>query len=338
MNAKRTIQKFLIALVWMAAGSGMLVLLVAAVGKQNRQTCQGYAISVKGNDSHVFINEKEILRLVKTATNGNIKGKVLSGFKMKKMESLLEANKWILDAELYFDNQNILQISVAERSPVARIFTKSGYSFYIDSTGTRIPLSQHYTARVPVFTGFPESKKTSKADSILMAQIKTAAIFIDNHPFWKVQVSQVDITDDRQFEMIPVIGNHVVLLGDGENLEKKFHRLFVYYKQVAGKKGFDTYESLNVQFDGQVIGTRKGAGLTTNVMQQQRTKAIETVQTVYNEKAVVNEAIKQANKPIQSPNAKTTTSKPKKTEPVKTTEKKTPKAVMKKRSEKKYRL
>ena len=333
MNAKRTIQKFLIALVWMAAGSGMLVLLVAAVGKQNRQTCQGYAISVKGNDSHVFINEKEILRLVKTATNGNIKGKSLSGFKMKKMESLLEANKWILDAELYFDNQNILQISVAERSPVARIFTKSGYSFYIYSTGTRIPLSQHYTARVPVFTGFPESKKTSKADSILMAQIKTAAIFIDNHPFWKVQVSQVDITDDRQFEMIPVIGNHVVLLGDGENLEKKFHRLFVYYKQVAGKKGFDTYESLNVQFDGQVIGTRKGAGLTTNVMQQQRTKAIETVQTVYNEKAVVNEAIKQANKPIQSPNAKTTISKPKKTEPVKTIERKTPKAVMKKRSE-----
>ena len=133
--------------------------------------------------------------------------------------------------------------------------------------------------------------------------------------------------------MIPVIGNHVVLLGDGENLEKKFHRLFVYYKQVAGKKGFDTYESLNVQFDGQVIGTRKGAGLTTNVMQQQRTKAIETVQTVYNEKAVVNEAIKQANKPIQSTNAKTTISKPKKTEPVRTNEKKTPKAVMKKRSE-----
>ncbi len=333
MNAKRTIQKFLIALVWMAAGSGMLVLLVAAVGKQNRQTCQGYAISVKGNDKHVFINEKEILSIVKTANNGSIKGKALSGFKMKKMESLLEANKWILDAELYFDNQNILQIAVAERSPVARVFTKSGYSFYIDSTGTRIPLSTHYTARVPVFTGFPESKKSSKADSVLMSQIKNAAIFIDNHPFWKAQVSQVDITDDRQFEMIPVIGNHIVLLGDGENLEKKFHRLFVYYKQVAGKKGFDTYESLNVQFDGQVIGTRMGAGLPTNVLQQQRTKAIQTVQAVYNEKAVVNEAIRQANKPVQNQNAKQVIAKPKTTAPAKTIEKKTPKAVMKKRSE-----
>ncbi|MBA2500064.1 MAG: hypothetical protein H0V30_10090 [Chitinophagaceae bacterium] len=333
MNAKRTIQKFLIALVWMALGSGMLVLLVAAIGKQNRQTCQGYAISVKGGKSHVFINEKEILQLVKTAANGNIKGKTLSSFRMKKMESLLEANKWILDAELYFDNQNMLQISVAERSPVARVFTISGFSFYIDSSGTRIPLSQHYTARVPVFTGFPESKKVSKADSILMLQIKNAAIFIDNHPFWKAQVSQVSITEDHQFEMIPVIGNHVVLLGDGANLEKKFHRLFIYYKQVAGKKGFDTYEMLNVQFDGQVVGTRKGAALSGNVLQQQRTKAMQTVQTAYNEKAVVKEAINQGNKILQTQNVKKEVVKPAKPEPEMTTEKKTPKAVMKKRSE-----
>ena len=332
MNAKRTIQKFLIALVWMAAGSGIVVLLVAAVGKQNKQTCQGYFISVKGNESHEFINEKEILNAVKTANNGSIKGKALSSFKIKKMESLLEANSWILDAELYFDNQNILQISVTERSPVARVFTKSGFSFYIDSAGIRIPLSQHYTARVPVFTGFPESKKASRADSILLSQIKNAALFIDNHPFWKVQVSQVDITDDRQFEMIPVIGDHIVLLGDGENLEKKFHRLFVYYKQVAGKKGFDTYETLNVQFDGQVIGTRNGAGLSTTVLQQQRSKALQTVQKVYSEKAVVNEAIKQAGKPVQTQIAKTVISKPKKTEPVQTVTNKTPKAVMKKRS------
>ena len=102
---------------------------------------------------------------------------------------------------------------------------------------------------------------------------------------------------------------------------------------MAGKKGFDTYESLNVQFDGQVIGTRKGAGLPTNVLQQQRTKAIQTVQAVYNEKAVVNEAIRQANKPVQNQNAKQVIAKPKTTAPAKTIEKKTPKAVMKKRSE-----
>lgn len=330
MNAKKTIQKFLIALVWIAAASGLLVLLVAAIGKQNHQTCRGYTILLKGEKDQLFINEKEIFQLVKTAANGDIKGKQISRLNIKRMETLLEANKWILDAELYFDNQNILQIAVSERVPVARLFTESGHSFYLDSTGTRIPLSAHYTARVPVFTGFPESKKASKADSILISQIKEAAIFINNHPFWNVQVSQIHITPEKFFEMIPVIGNHIVLLGEGVDLENKFQRLFVYYKQVAVKRGFDSYETLNVQFDGQVIGTRKGAGLPANVLVQQRKKAMQSMQSAYNDKEILKEAVSQSNKPVQEKKINQTSPKVNTEKPV---NKKEPKAVMKKRIE-----
>ena len=324
MNAKNTIQKFLIALVWIASSSSLLVLLVAAVGKQNNQTCQGYAILLKGEENQLFINEKEVLKLVETAANGDIKGKLISRLNIKKMESLLEANKWILDAELYFDNLNILQIAVSERSPIARVFTKSGHSFYLDNTGTRIPLSAHYTARVPVFTGFPEFKK-ARADSVLISQIKDAAVFIDNHPFWKVQVSEIHITTEKFFEMIPVIGNHVVLLGEGVDLENKFHRLFVYYKQVAAKRGFDSYETLNVQFDGQVIGTRKNGGLPVKVLDQQRKKAVQTMQASYNDNPVIRETIKPVKEQkSNNPSPKINTQK-------KTVNKKEAKAVMKKR-------
>jgi len=57
------------------------------------------------------------------------------------MESLLEKNVWIKDAQLFFDNNGILRVSVTEREPIARVFTREGNSFYIDSSGVQLPLS-----------------------------------------------------------------------------------------------------------------------------------------------------------------------------------------------------
>ena len=116
-------------------------------------------------------------------------------------------------------------------------------------------LSEKMSAKVPVFTGFPE-KIVSKRDSLLLSNVRSAAFFIINSPFWMAQVSQVDITPERNFEMIPVVGNHIVLLGDGENIVLKFHRLFVFYKNVLSKTGFDTYKTINVQYEGQVVGVK----------------------------------------------------------------------------------
>jgi hypothetical protein len=59
-----------------------------------------------------------------------------------------------------------------------------------------------------------------------------------------------------------MIGNHVVEFGNANDLEEKFHRLFIFYKEVSAKAGFDLYCRLNVQYSGQVVGTRRGTGLT----------------------------------------------------------------------------
>ena len=58
--------------------------------------------------------------------------------------------------------------------------------------------------------------------------------------------------------MIPVVGNHIIEFGDGNDCEKKFHKLFVFYKEVLIQTGFDKYARVAVEFDGQVIGSKKG--------------------------------------------------------------------------------
>ncbi len=247
---------------WLVIGGGMLVLLIAAMGKQKKNTCTGYSIIIKdGRNEKYFLSETDIMQLLKTAVNGDIKGQSKSNFNLRQMENLLEENAWIKDAQLYFDNKDVLHVVVAEREPVARIFTARGKSFYIDEDENGIPLSQNLSTDVPVFTGVPDREDRRKKDSLLLREIGHTAKFISSQPFWRAQTAQVhlvksDVNSDWEFEMVPVIGNHIIKLGNGYKIEEKFNRLFIFYKEVLSRTGFDKYKTIDVRFAGQVIGSK----------------------------------------------------------------------------------
>ena len=270
MNAKTTIRKVLFIAVWLCIGGGMLTLLLAAITKKKRGECSDYTIVLKGQSGNYFIDQKDVQQLLMKATGGAIKGQPIASFDLFKLEQMLEHNTWINDAELYFDNNDVLHVTVSEKEPVARIFTETGSSFYIDSAGRKMPLSDKLSARVPVFTGFTANKVLSASDSVLLNDVRTTANFIVNDPFWMSQVAQIDITADKTFEMIPVVGNHTVKLGDGTDIDKKFHRLMVFYKQVLSKTGFDKYKLIDVQYKGQIVAAKQLGDVKVDSVQLRR--------------------------------------------------------------------
>jgi cell division protein FtsQ len=257
VNTKRIIQKIVFVTLTLAACSGLVVLLVAAIGKKNHERCKDYVIKIKGIENKFFIGEKDVLKLITATTNGKIKDEPITDFNLRRLEQVLKDNAWIKNANLYFDNRDVLHISLTEKEPIARIFTTSGKSFYIDSGAKQMPLSDKMSARVPVFTNFPNKRFLSTKDSSLLNDVKKTALYILNDPFWMSQTEQIDITEDGTFEMVPTVGNHVVKLGNGEDIDKKFHRLFVFYQQVLSKTSFDKYNILDVQYSGQVIGSKE---------------------------------------------------------------------------------
>ena len=177
------------------------------------------------------------------------------------METELQKTQWIKEAEMFFDNNNVLEVKITEREPIARVFTSSGLSFYMDSSLVRLPLSDKFSARLPVFTNFPtDAIVLSKADSNLIRDIRTISEFIGTDPFWMAQIDQVDITPGRTFDLIPKLGNQVIHFGKAENYREKFNNLLCFYRQVLSKKGWKQYSSVDVQFNGQVVGVRRGAG------------------------------------------------------------------------------
>lgn len=258
MNAKATIRRILFILFWICIGGGMLTLLIAAIGRKNKELCRDSVISIKSSKGNLFIDEKDIGRLLKAATGTDFKGKKVTSIDLSRLEKLLQDNIWVRDAEMWFDNRNVLHIEVWEREPVARIFTTSGNTFYIDSGTRKIPISDKMNVSLPVFTGFSEKRVYKGRDSILMQDVKNMALFLSADPFWQSQVQQVNITGDRKFELIPLVGNHVISFGSGQDMEKKFNRLKIFYKQVLSQSGFDIYKMVDVQYAGQIIGTKRG--------------------------------------------------------------------------------
>ncbi|MEO7393968.1 MAG: hypothetical protein ABIU11_03445 [Chitinophagaceae bacterium] len=267
MNAKTTIKKILFIAVWLCIGGGMVTLLLAAITKKKQGLCADYTIVFKGKPTNLFIDQKDVQQLLMKATAGKIKGESIASFDLFMLEKMLEHNNWINDAELYFDNQDVLYVTVTEKEPVARIFTVAGNSFYLDSLGRKMPLSDRLSARVPVFTGFPEKKILSAKDSLLLNDVRTTANFIVNDPFWMAQVAQVDINENGTFDMIPLVGNHLVKLGDGNNIEKKFHRLMIFYKQVLSKTGFDKYKVIDVQYNRQIVVSKQAGDIHVDSVQ-----------------------------------------------------------------------
>ena len=234
-----------------------LVVLIAAVKTNNSKVCKGINIEVYGASNNFFVDPKH----VKEVLNGSeeLEGQRLEDINLAVLEDRLKKDKWIENAELFFDKQQVLQVVVEEKVPVARVFTTAGSSFYIDSACRKLPLSKTYSARVPMFTGFPSDRdKLARPDSALLASVKQLAMFINEDDFWKAQVAQVDITP-AGFEVIPTIGNHIVVLGKGEDYHQKFDRIFSFYKQVWTKVGLNAYEKIDVQYKGQVVVTRNGA-------------------------------------------------------------------------------
>jgi len=114
-------------------------------------------------------------------------------------------------------------------------------------------------ARVPMFTGFPSDRPVlSKPDSQLLKEVVVLGKFLQNDSLWNAQIAQVDITPQAIFELVPVIGDHIITLGKPTDLEQKFLRLQTFYKQAWMQKGVRYYERIDIRYKDQVVAIKQG--------------------------------------------------------------------------------
>jgi len=262
MGIRDNIKRFMSVTLSILVGTGILVLLIAAINKKNSKTCSGFRVEIKAAAGMQFVDEKEVINLLTGDGFDKIIGKTIASFDLRKKEEMIEKNVWIRKARVFFDNNEILRINILVRTPIARVFTAGGESYYIDSAGVLLPLQDKLPAKVPVFTDFPHQKwSLHGSDSVLSRQVINLSTFISKDPFWMSQIEQIRIKADKTFEMVPEVGGHLIGFGEGVDIEKKFHRLFIFYQEVMIKTGFEKYNRIDLRYSDQVVATRRGGNI-----------------------------------------------------------------------------
>lgn len=251
-------KKIFINTVWVLSLIGVLVLLGASIRQKKNKRIQGVVVEIKGAEKHMFIDEQDVLNIINESAP--VIGRPLRGVKLRKLEHLVEKNPWVNNAEMFFDNQYLLQVNIVEKEPIARVFETNGQSYYLDTAMNKLPLSSKLSARVPVFTGFPSTKKI---DTALVQSVIQLATLVNADSFLTAQIAQIDIIPNRQFEMIPVIGDHLIAFGDVADAADKLNRLRAFYQAAWLQHGLNTYKVISLKYKGQVVGIKESLKIVT---------------------------------------------------------------------------
>ena len=251
-------QNILIKTLWSIAGAALIFLFVIAwKAKVSKKVSQIQVELVGETTKALFMDENEITQILKD--QGITKGTIVESINLTSIEQELEKIRWIKNAELFINNQQLLEVKIQQRIPIARVFTSAGSSFYIDDQGRRLPLKQLTVLRLPVFTGFPtDQDKLSAPDSLLLNDLLLFSNTIKTDSFFTAQIAQVNIGPNGDFQMVPSLGDHTVLIGSVDNLADKLNRLYTFYKKVWVQSGINAYQVLDCRFDGQIVALKKG--------------------------------------------------------------------------------
>lgn len=233
---------------------GLSFLIAFSERKQGGAVCKDIVVELDNLSENHFLDEADVLHLVE-GSGEPVKGVGINRIKLKEIEKKLKYDKHILDAELFGDLKGNLIVNVELRRPIARIVQSDAPDAYIAEDGVIMPVSEKYTARVVLIGGavkqLLESEDLNRTEEgkQLMAMIE----FINADPFWKAQVAQLDIQKSGKVVIYPQVTGQLVEFGKPENLEVKFKKLMVFYKEILPTRGWTRYERVNLEYEGQVV-------------------------------------------------------------------------------------
>lgn len=228
-------------------------LLVAASKHQQLQPIKGFNLQITNRGRKDVLERSNLKKWILSNPKIDVKGKLRSGVDLRRIEKQTLANPWVADAKVYIDNNNLLQIEVTERKPVARIFELNGGTFYMDSSLAEMPVIHGNNYSEPVFTNVFFVKNDS-LNQALKAKIAFMADLIGKSSFWNAQIEQIVVNGDQTFNLIPLLGtNQKILFGDTCRANEKLLDLFAFYKSIMPKIGWNSYRILDLRYSGQIV-------------------------------------------------------------------------------------
>lgn len=240
--------------------AGILVLITFIVGtlaftsiESNDVKCSSIEISFNDNDA-IKANRNELMRLVNAADNQILK-KSLGQINSDIIEISVEKHQAIRKAEVYKIVKHeegkytgVLVVKVKHRKPVLRVMSDKE-NYYLDQYGNKVPVSSNYTSNVLVATG-------NFSLQFAAEQLLPFVLYVEDNDFWKAQIQQIHIEKDGDVLLTPLVGDHIIELGNFDNYETKLRKMRAFYDQVLVKSSWNKYKTISLKYNNQVIAKR----------------------------------------------------------------------------------
>lgn len=233
----------------------VFVLIAFSERKQGSVSVKDIVIKIENIEGNQFIDESDIVDLMQLDEE-NLKGASLDKLNLKQIETRIKTNRFVKDAQLYSDLKGNLVVKATLRRPVARLIRNDGPDGYIAEDGTVMPVSDKFTTRVVLISGsyirgllsLENLNKTEETKNLM-----TMLDMIREDDFWRAQIAQLDIDSKGHINIMPQIGGQIIEFGVANNLETKFKKMKIFYKEILPQRGWNTYKRVNLEYEGQII-------------------------------------------------------------------------------------
>ncbi len=218
-------------------------------------TLNAIQVSMDNIYENHYLDEKDILKLMRI-NQENLKGVNLSNLNFSQIEQRIRLSPYIHDAELYSDLKGNVMVKVSLRRPIARIVQHDGPDAYIAEDGTIMPVSEKFSSRVLLISGsfVPRLLKLDNLHQLEEGrQIMLLLNTIRDDQFWAAQIAQLDINSKVKTILFPQVGDEAIEFGKPDNLVAKFRKLKIFYKEILPRVGWNRYNRVNLEYEGQVV-------------------------------------------------------------------------------------
>lgn len=216
--------------------------------KQSDKACDEILIVVKDSLNKHFVNEQDVLSVLKKVDLDPL-NKPMNQINTESIEKELMNNQMIANVEAYKTPSGKIKLEIEQKMPVLRVIGAGG-SYYVDNRGSTMPVSARYVAHVPVASGNVEKE-------LAVTDLYKFALFLQKNDFWNHQIGQIYVDSKNEVELIPMVGNHRIVLGTLDAYEEKLENLQLFYEQVIPKMGWERYKIINLKYKDQIVCTKK---------------------------------------------------------------------------------
>ncbi|TBX69569.1 cell division protein FtsQ [Flavobacterium silvisoli] len=198
----------------------------------------------------VFVGEKNLFLKPETVNklliekNRDLKTIHKVDLDLNKLEKSINQQKLIEKADVFVSVDGVLKAVVEQKTPLGRVFNETG-SFYIDNEGNSMPLSDNYTARVPLISGEISVVKKEKLSEVLR--------MIAEDDFLKKNIIGVQILPNGSLIMANRNYDFQIDFGRTINIDRKFKNYKAFFQKAVSDSTLNKYRKINLKFTKQVV-------------------------------------------------------------------------------------